>query len=341
MLEESPKGSARAYLSNCTFENCSNCVGAGQDESTGGALAVGGGAKCYCTDCHIRDNKAGGLFLSGSAWLKGTEFVDNFGNFGAVYANAKILSFAFCQWLGNGGASEGCCIRIVSVVMFECHDSVFEKSRCASIYFEAIPQSARFGTNCFAESGLQISSAVPVRLSATGILCFEGSVGDQISVNVMEQGAIKQNCLSCTTFLKNQEKFVVSNWDSTSQISRSGWMWSFNCMFRGLKLINLMWAASRSAQAEGATGASGWMVLALILLVLFVLIVLFLFAWLCCHPAQQGADEPMSTETINVEIDMRSVDRSSSNDPFLLNEEDIMHLSIADDLSRTSFSGEI
>jgi hypothetical protein len=102
--------------------NCSNLFEATQE--IGGALGVLGGAKCYCTDCDIIDNRAGGICVGGLMWLKGSEFLENTGIFGGIYVNgevaALILSLTFCEFEGNGGLLEGCCVRI----LFFCPSSI-------------------------------------------------------------------------------------------------------------------------------------------------------------------------------------------------------------------------
>jgi hypothetical protein len=218
MIEASSKGFAEAYLKHCIFKNCSNFLEAKANEESGGALAVFGGANCYCTDCRFVGNKAGGLFVFGSLWLKGSEVCDNCGVFGGVYVKGEVgefvLSITFCKFEGNGGLLEGCCVHIASCVVFESEDCFFHKSDLSSICFEVVPKSVRFGSNCFKGSSVQVFSRVKVGVIVTGRLCFEGwekHVHDNILIERLGQGVIKENCSLCNWKLDDDESLENDN----------------------------------------------------------------------------------------------------------------------------------
>jgi hypothetical protein len=59
MIEATSKGCAAAYLNDCT-----NFFDAKASPESGGALAVFASANCYCTDCRLFGNKAGGLLFT-------------------------------------------------------------------------------------------------------------------------------------------------------------------------------------------------------------------------------------------------------------------------------------
>jgi hypothetical protein len=137
MIEATSKGLAKAYLNNCTFTKCSNLLDSKSKEESGGALAVFGGANCYCTDCLFKANKAGSLFVFGSLWLKGSEIVNNCGVFGGIYVKGEVkscyLSITCCKFGSNRGLLEGCCIHIASGIIFESDDCLFKDCVSSSI----------------------------------------------------------------------------------------------------------------------------------------------------------------------------------------------------------------
>jgi hypothetical protein len=196
MIEVSSKCLAQGYLNNCTFTNCSNFL-----EAKGGALAIFGGAKCCCTDCQIKGNKAGGIFVFGSMWLKGSDICENSGDFGGISMTGEfVLSLTLCQFEGNRGLFEGFCVHIVSRIIFESDDCIFKNCISSSIYFEVNPKSVRFGCNSFKGYGMAICSNERIKLIVTGFLCFEGfklSLPNNILFEVVGLGVIQQNCSSC------------------------------------------------------------------------------------------------------------------------------------------------
>lgn len=126
MIESSSNSFAFSYLKNCTFTKCSNFCEAKGRAANGGALGLFGCVKCYCTDCEIRENKAGSIMY-------------NCGILGGIYMKGEfrtfILSLTSCEFEGNRGLLEGFCVHIVNGIIFESDDCIFKDCISSTIWF--------------------------------------------------------------------------------------------------------------------------------------------------------------------------------------------------------------
>jgi hypothetical protein len=90
-------------------------------------------------------NKAGGIFVVGSLWLKGSEIFDNFGIFGGIYMKDEfILSITFCKFDDSRGIAEGSCIHTVNCALSESEECTFNNCDSSTISFYSVPNSVRF-----------------------------------------------------------------------------------------------------------------------------------------------------------------------------------------------------
>jgi hypothetical protein len=146
-------------------------------------------------------DKAGGIFIFGSLWPKGSKVVQNSGIFGGTYFIGEfILSMIYCEFEHNRGLLEGVCVDIESRVIFESENCIFKDCDSSSICFEVNPKSARFGCNYLKSCGILIFLKIRVGLIVTNCLCFEGfklHFEDNISFSVIAIGETEENCSLC------------------------------------------------------------------------------------------------------------------------------------------------
>jgi hypothetical protein len=146
-------------------------------------------------------------------WLKGSKVKNNCGIFGGIYVIGEfILSLTSCKFEDNRGIFEGCCVHIMSRVIFESDECIFKNCNSSIIYFEVIPKFVRFGDNCLKCSGFAIFSRVRIELIVTGCVCFEGyklAVENNILFSVFGMGMIEYNCFSLSEDIDEEEAKIV------------------------------------------------------------------------------------------------------------------------------------
>jgi hypothetical protein len=212
MIESSSKGSAELYLNHCTIENCSHLIEGDMRAESCGSIVIFGGAKCYCTDCQIFDNKSGGIFVFGSLWLKGSSIFNNFGIFGGIYFQGDnetfILSMISNEFANNRGLLEGFCLHIENKILFDCDDCHFKDCVSTTIYFEEYAKSVRFGCNFFEGSGHAIFFKERLVEIDGGYLCFDGiekSLEDDIFVENHGIAEIEEKSSFCSENLSGDD----------------------------------------------------------------------------------------------------------------------------------------
>jgi hypothetical protein len=172
-----------------------------RESENGGAFRIFGGAKCYCTTCEVGGNKAGGIFVFGSFWVKESKVVDNSGIFGGIYFIEEfILPMIYCKFEGNRGLLEDFCVDIENRVIIESENCIFKDCDSLSICFEVIPKSVRFACNYLKCYGIPTFSKMKVGLIVMNCLCFEGfklNFEDDILFSLIGIGETEDNGSSC------------------------------------------------------------------------------------------------------------------------------------------------